>query len=319
MAEDPTVLSAMDAARVLAPLLVTPDDYLEQYRREVLGEDAEVPIDRLLAARELTFEVARLLKSKDPADWKRLDDGVTAVKAADASTASEVPDTRIDPPSEISVSAEPAPSPVAPPAPVHGKITSPPMSAPTRVSAQASPWAHSATSATPPPPREPPAQPSAAPGPPSSLSKPIDTASLGEESPLAGAELPFMTASNSAPPPVASEVADESMAGETMGIGQMSPLAALASMASTVTSNGTPPKGSVSVDLTLEQYASLCATLEVHPERRASTLETYGILADAAFHSLERSWASKIAGDVALEKRFNELVAHYRGWIRSNG
>lgn len=297
----------MDAARVLAPLLVTPDDYLDQYRREVLGADAELPIERLLVARELTFEVARLLKSKDPADWRRLDAGMAAVKASAPSPASDVPDTRVDAPPEISMPPERAPSPIAAPAPVAA-----PMSAPTRVSAQPSPWAHAVTGA---PSREAPMS-TARSGPPSSLSKPVDTASLGEESPLAGTELPFIAADKPAPAPIADEVADESMAGETMGIGQMSPLAALASMASTVTSNGTPPK---EVELTLEQYASLSATLEVFPDRRASTLETYGIHADAALIALERSWAAKIALDVALEKRFNDLVAHYREWIRSNG
>jgi hypothetical protein len=304
MAEDPTVLSAMGAARVLAPLLVTPDDFLLEYRNEVLGEEVQMPLDRLRGVRDLAFEIARLLKSTDPADWDRLDVIAAAASSGPASPSSPKAKPAPEPPAPAQPAVAPAQD-AMPPAPAR-----PPVSAPTRVSPR-SPWATASPKAS--------ASPAIESAPPSSLSKPQDTASLDEESPIAGAELPFVTGAEAeAPAPVADEVANEAHAGETAGIGEMSPLAALAPM---TTDGDSPeaPSSSQLVKLTMEQFASLRATLDVFPERRQASFDSYHIADDAEYDEIVRQWSTTIEATPDMKERFEELVARYREWLRSNG
>lgn len=68
---------------------------------------------------------------------------------------------------------------------------------------------------------------------------------------------------------------------------------------------------------TLEQYASLCAELAVFPDRRAHTLERYGI-GEEAYARLAKAWKGDLNDSPQDKQKFDSLVAHYRNWLTQN-
>jgi hypothetical protein len=318
MAGESNPLDGRDAARVLATLLVTPDDYIEDCRRHLLGEDAQVPAVRMQQARELSFEVVRALSSSSNQDWKRIEAGLLAIrKATAASSASGVA--------------------VASPSPLHDVAPAPPVVS----EDNGSPWVPtrnpkppvSAQPDTPPrPPRVAPPQEPVISREPRPTAQPTSTA-VGDTSPLAGSELPFVAGQGVAPPPVAKEVAEEAESGGTVGIDQASPLAGRAPDGASPPATLVKPSptreleevpesetrsdaSAEAASLTLEQYASLLATLERRPEQRAATLRSYHLSDEAAYQALEARWRAQLSRDDELKKRFDELVAQYFDWLR---
>lgn len=155
------------------------------------------------------------------------------------------------------------------------------------------------------PPNEPEAPPQGA------ESASSETAMVGAVSPLAGM-LPFANAKAANPlPSVSDEVADEADAGATAAAGQLSPLALSALAPSKPPS---PP-----VELTLEQYANLCASLDVYPERRAPTLHAYQLADERALQSLNAHWKTKLSSDADAQAQCNVLIARYVEWLKSQG
>jgi hypothetical protein len=206
------------AARLLATLLVTPDEHLETYCAEFFGDSASVPFARLQSARALALTIAEALGSAHM-DHHRLDAMFASFKHSGS---------RVAPPAED------------------------------------------------------------------------QTAPIGEGSPFAGSVLPFWPGKSASPPSAAAEVAREAEAGGTVGLGERSPLLAGVSRTQLV-------------ELSLEQYAALCATLRAHPSRRQGTLGAYG-LTEATHQEVEQIWTERLRADPQLAQRFEALIEHYRAW-----
>lgn len=70
-----------------------------------------------------------------------------------------------------------------------------------------------------------------------------------------------------------------------------------------------PPRGP---QLSVEQYAWLCALVERRPDQRADAWRRFGIADEATWGQLHAAWQPWLAEDRARLQRFHELVAEYR-------
>jgi hypothetical protein len=87
------------------------------------------------------------------------------------------------------------------------------------------------------------------------------------------------------------------------------PMAAAAIPAVPAPSPDAPPV------LTLEQYASLCATLVTFPAEKTATLARYGILTDEAAAALRERWRGQFDGDPPTLARWRALFGEYSAWL----
>lgn len=333
MTDETTNLSPFDAARILATLLVTPDDYLDDYRREIF-EGRDVPLPHLQTARELTLVVARLLHAAKEVDWPKLEAGLEALRAEpaeppadvtiDEATRATAPETVVD--LDPAGPAEPATILAATRASA-GVERGPALGTPARPS----PWSQDAAPVVGGPavdhvPVRPAAHPAAsetlasqlsplaaAPSAPA-VSVAPDTAPSQEASAvMARPELPFRPNPAAPPPPPVAAALDVSpSAGETVDSGQLSPLASMGPMFL----QQMAAKAEV-VELTIEQYASLHAMLEVQPAERQATLESFGVANEPSYRALRDHWTKRLGEDASLEESFAALVEKYAAWIRS--
>jgi hypothetical protein len=65
---------------------------------------------------------------------------------------------------------------------------------------------------------------------------------------------------------------------------------------------------------TLEQYASLCAELEMAPERTHETLQRYRVRPDQKVQ-LDAHWGARIRADQALHAAFHHAKTTYAAWL----
>lgn len=69
---------------------------------------------------------------------------------------------------------------------------------------------------------------------------------------------------------------------------------------------------------TLEQYASLCAELEIAPERMHETLHRYRVRPDQKAQ-LDALWGARIRADRALHAAFHHAKTTYTAWLMGAG
>jgi len=69
-------------------------------------------------------------------------------------------------------------------------------------------------------------------------------------------------------------------------------------------------------DLTLEQYASLRAELELHPERSRDALARYRVPPEAQ-PTLDAVWKQRLASDARMADAFAKATASYKTWLAS--
>jgi hypothetical protein len=81
-----------------------------------------------------------------------------------------------------------------------------------------------------------------------------------------------------------------------------------------------PPAPSPDVPpvLTLEQYASLCATLVTFPATKAATMARYGITTDDDAAALRERWRAQFDGDPPTLARWRALFGEYCTWLSTN-
>lgn len=70
-------------------------------------------------------------------------------------------------------------------------------------------------------------------------------------------------------------------------------------------------------DLTLQQYASLCAELAVYPERADSIRLKYRVGDAQAMAALEGVWRDRFARDAAARADWQKQVEQFQRWLRS--
>jgi len=68
-------------------------------------------------------------------------------------------------------------------------------------------------------------------------------------------------------------------------------------------------------ELSVQQYASLCATCQRHPDQLEPTLHQWGIADRETHERLNAMWRSKLDADAVLRQRFDDLVVQYRQWL----
>src|SRR5690606_32158336 len=72
-------------------------------------------------------------------------------------------------------------------------------------------------------------------------------------------------------------------------------------------------------DLSLEQYASLCAEREHRPDDVDAIRRRWAVEGHAAERALDDRWQARLRADAAEAQRFYNLVASYRTWLASQG
>src|SRR5262249_29579015 len=93
---------------------------------------------------------------------------------------------------------------------------------------------------------------------------------------------------------------------------QRSPLAALPFRRSPEGSSPAPAGPSDQVDLSLEQYAALCAEVSAFPQRADATFARYGLVSREDKLTIDAVWQDRLSSDPALMKRWQSLYLHYQ-------
>ncbi|MFP6683334.1 MAG: hypothetical protein VB934_01415 [Polyangiaceae bacterium] len=322
------------ASLLLSALVLTPDDALDSYR-DRRAADPKLDTESLKRAREVLDAVGFCIRGKDADNWRRLDQAWEIIRkitppppeeeaAPEPAKKAEAPkaETKVAPvKGEAKAAPEPVapaePKPVAPPPPVKPPpaeappvVQPPPVSQPSPVSQSggASPWATAQASAP-----EAPSAPEVPDG--------YETAALDIAKVMGGAPLPFQDGAP-ARPPAASTPADEAPPSidpfETEAIDMtkidldVMPFSQPRPAAGAATSAGAPAP-----ELTLEQYASMCAELQSDPSQAAAVDTRYGATDEAASHALQTSWQAKLSADASERARFDGLLAQYVAALQS--
>ena len=68
--------------------------------------------------------------------------------------------------------------------------------------------------------------------------------------------------------------------------------------------------------LTVEQYASFCAELEVYPERIDEVRSRYGVASTEEHGALARAWHDALTEDPVRLGTFRSVAARYAAWLR---
>jgi hypothetical protein len=72
-------------------------------------------------------------------------------------------------------------------------------------------------------------------------------------------------------------------------------------------------------ELSVEQYASLCAEREHRPAQGATICQRWGIDDEAAERALDDRWQRRLQADPAEAHHFYSLVGSYKAWLASQG
>ncbi|MBI4956355.1 MAG: hypothetical protein HY908_30340 [Myxococcales bacterium] len=70
-------------------------------------------------------------------------------------------------------------------------------------------------------------------------------------------------------------------------------------------------------ELTLEQFASLCATCEVHPDRVTEVEQRFGVRTAEARRALDAHWVERMRADASLHRGFYARFHEYRAWLET--
>ncbi len=326
--------TAIEDTRRLVELFLCEEGQLESFRDTWLPPDTPANAEQLRAARSLLHRLANVLKAPGIEAWMTLAGAATALDAGQEE--------------ELSVETSVQPAPIAPPAPAKPPVVGATMmdgSAPEAVS----PWARSDAPGQGPPPNAPPpaagagptapgmvptpeddvsapdgpdptASPRSAPArvtpppPPSSPTElspgavPPEPDSSADSKPLVadGDPLPAAETNREAAP----EEEEEDELRETVAVETLSPLKeALAE----------DPRAMNLPDLTIQQYASLCAEREVKPAEREMIHQKYGLPDDAASEALDAHWHRLFDTQPQVRERWQDLHSQYVAWLRQQG
>jgi hypothetical protein len=274
------------AVRLLAVLVMTPEDELLEFKRRCLDDESAVNAAQLGAAREVLLALSAALRDGDEDDWRRIERARDMLGRAPAddeeASVGRVPTSAPPIAPSVPLPSAPAPLPQAPRP--HAPL--PPAPAP-----QA-------------PPPAPPIQDTTQ-----------ETVGISQLSPVAGLAVPF-SGTKSAPDRSPEDVEGESApeAGSTASLGMENPVAGLAIPFETEPSSGTSPP-----ELTLEQYASLRASCDVEPTSKARIERQYGIRDAGQRQALDARWRAHLDAHPDENARFEQLLAQYRDWVRRQG
>jgi len=72
------------------------------------------------------------------------------------------------------------------------------------------------------------------------------------------------------------------------------------------------------LDMTIEQYASLCAETAVDPARSAEIEKRYGLSGNAR-RELDSNYSERFGEDAALQAKFKQLSERFRAWLVKSG
>jgi hypothetical protein len=77
------------------------------------------------------------------------------------------------------------------------------------------------------------------------------------------------------------------------------------------------PSGSPiqALELTVEQYASLCAECVVYPDRAEEIQRRYHVPSEGARRVIDKHWKERFTADADLQRRFETSFASYRAWL----
>ena len=70
-------------------------------------------------------------------------------------------------------------------------------------------------------------------------------------------------------------------------------------------------------ELTLEQYASLCAERNAKPDEQEATLRKYGVANGKAERSLDDQWKESFKARPEERDRWLEMVRQYTAWLEN--
>lgn len=181
------------------------------------------------------------------------------------------------------------------------------------------PFAASAPPAPPAPPPAPPAPPlPAVKRPPAALSG----TSMRILAPK-GPALPFAAASSAAPPPDAAPSAPAvkrppaALSGTSMAV--VVPKAAALPFPQAAPAPGDTARAAPEppVQLTLEQYASLCVELGVEGAQAEETLARYGLTVEQG-RAIDLHWKARVAAEPAARATFDRAYEAYRSWLQAS-
>ena len=130
--------------------------------------------------------------------------------------------------------------------------------------------------------------------------------------------LPFRTSNFAAKPEAPQSGAAEPLEGVTMA---SAPAAPVVQDELTVTSDWRRAASTAAGEvppLTLKQYASLCATCQVHPDRLAATHRQYGLQNPAARETLDAHWRERFAADPEQQRKFTSLTTEFVAWLQQH-
>jgi hypothetical protein len=69
-------------------------------------------------------------------------------------------------------------------------------------------------------------------------------------------------------------------------------------------------------ELTLDQYASLCAELQIAPDDKDAIARRYGMKSGVDLDRLEESWSGRLRADGALRRALLDRVQAFAAWLR---
>ena len=340
--QDPTIRKG---ALLLSALVLTPDAALEAYRAKRVA-DPELDLALLEKARDILDGLAFALRSGRRSDWRHVERAWETMRkiappdetAQPGASAAATPPTRTaeEPARPDLAPAEkparpggatadpPTDRPVPPAAPAPAAPARPPAAA---VGARdASPWAGSP--ARKPARPEPPAKPAPPPVAPALAgSSDVDeTAAVDLRALRLGDGMPFLPGAAQPPPPEADEPTPAPAAGDdasgdvdetaavdlrALRLGDGMPFAPAGAEPPPTTTAGVP-------ELTLQQYASLCAERQLaSTTRRAQVERSYGLADAEAAAALDDQWERRLSRDARDQERFDALLQQFRQWLES--
>jgi hypothetical protein len=114
------------------------------------------------------------------------------------------------------------------------------------------------------------------------------------------------------PKPAAAALADKPIGLGSTVVGEvMSPLVAALPFQKSSGSERLP-------QLTLEQYASLCAERNAKPGELEATLRKYGLADDKAERSLDDQWKQSFDARPKQRERWLQMVREYTAWLENH-
>lgn len=278
-------------ARLLAKLLLCPDEELSAFGDKRLPADSQATPVHLHQARRILEGVIAILSSGASEPLDRLEAAEAVLLELGSPEAA--PQLEATPEGEPHTLERPAfgasPSAEAPALVARGPISGAP-----------SPWSRGEPPprlGPPTPPFNPPPPAAVAPAGPAPAARPraLTATAMASEPTV----LPFQGSNQ--PPPLAIDGDDEDVGG-TVVPGAMNAVGHL------------PFKPAAAPELTLEQYASLCAEREHRPEEVEAIARVWGLDSEEA-QALDRTWQVRLQADPAAAERFQGLVASYRSWL----